>query len=130
MNTTNETPNSNISVAQTYYQAMLTKDFTALAACLHPDVHIISPLDKVSGKEAVLEAARNLTKLLIDIEFRANFSADKQIMMAYDFVFPEPIGKLRAAVLMDFEHHQISKIELFYDGSPFAALKDQIFSQN
>ena len=40
-------------------------------------------------------------------------------MFAYDFMFPEPIGKLRAAVLMEFKDQLISKIELFYDGRPF-----------
>jgi hypothetical protein len=32
---------------------------------------------------------------------------------------PDPIGKLRAAVLMEFTDQLISKIELFYDGRPF-----------
>ena len=49
--------------------------------------------------------------------------------MAYDFIFPEPIGKLRASVLMDFKDQLINKIELFYDGRPFETEKDKIFTQ-
>jgi hypothetical protein len=49
-------------------------------------------------------------------------------MLAYDFMFPDPIGELRAAVLMSFTDHLISKIELFYDGRPFEEKKNEIFS--
>lgn len=49
-------------------------------------------------------------------------------MLASDFMFHEPIGKLRAAVLMEFTNQLISKIELFYDGRPFEEKKSEIFS--
>jgi hypothetical protein len=41
---------------------------------------------------------------------------------------PEPIGKFRAAALMDFENDKITKIELFYDARAFEVKKDDIFS--
>jgi len=82
----------------------------------------------LSGKVAIAEAAKNLSLILNDIEIRAKFSYDNQIMLAYDFIFPKPIGKLRAAVLMEFKDQLISKIELFYDGRPFEEKKDEIFS--
>ncbi len=72
---------------------------------------------------------KKLSDLLGNIEIRAKFSSDNQIMLAYDFTFPKPIGKLRAAVLMKFQDKLISKIELFYDGRPFEEKKDEIFSR-
>jgi hypothetical protein len=36
---------------------------------------------------------------------------------------PEPIGKFRAAALMDFENDKITKIELFYDARAFEVKK-------
>ncbi len=50
-------------------------------------------------------------------------------MFEYDLMFPDPIVKLRAAVLMEFMDQLISKIELFYDGRPFEKKKSEIFSQ-
>jgi len=48
-------------------------------------------------------------------------------VFAYDVVVPAPIGKFRAAVLMEFKGRRISKIELFYDASPFQEKKSEIF---
>lgn len=128
MNTTANNNDSNLAIAERYYREMLAKNFDAMAKSLHPNVHFIGPLAEMTGKDAVVEAAKNLSGLLEDIEIRAKFSSGNQIMFAYDFMFPKPIGKLRASVLMDFEDELISKIELFYDGKPFEEKKDEIFS--
>ncbi len=50
-------------------------------------------------------------------------------MFAYDIIVPAPIGKFRAAAFMEFTDRLISKIELFYDASPFEEKKSEIFSQ-
>lgn len=129
MNTTVTETDSNLAIAETYYHEMLAKNFDLMGKCLHSDVHFIGPLAELSGKNAVVEAARKLSGLLDDIEIRARFSTGDQIMLAYDFKFHMPVGKLRAAVLMTFQNKLISRIELFYDGRPFAEKKDEIFSQ-
>jgi hypothetical protein len=116
-------------VVETYYRLMLEKDFDAMGQYLHPNVHFIGPLAEMVGKEAVVDAAKKLSELLDTIEIRAKFSSDNQVMLAYDFMFPEPIGKLRAAVLMELQQKLITKIELFYDGRPFEDKKDEIFTQ-
>lgn len=128
MNTTDYENNSNLAIAETYYHQMLRKNFVAMEECLHPDVHFIGPLAEMSGKAAVVSAAKNLSQILVNIEIRAKFTSNNQIMFAYDFMFPEPIGKLRAAVLMEFKNRLISKIELFYDGRPFEEKKSEVFS--
>ncbi len=119
MNTTTYETDSNLIIAETYYHSMLEKNFDAMEKCLQPNVHFISPLAEMSGKDAVVEAAEKLSDRLEGIEIRAKFSSGNQIMLAYDFMFPKPIGKLRAAVLMEFQNKLISKIELFFDGEPF-----------
>ena len=129
MNTIYDENHKHLSIAENYYHAMLQKDFDTMASCLHPDVHFIGPLAEMRGKEAVVSAAKNLSQILNNIQIRSRFAADHQIMFAYDFMFPEPIGKLRSAVLMEFTNQLISKIELFYDGRPFEEKKSEIFSQ-
>ncbi len=128
MNTINYEDDSNLIVATNYYHEMLQKNFDSMASYLHPDVLFIGPLAEISGKTAVVSAAKNLSQVLEDVKIRAKFASGNQIMFAYDFMFPEPIGKLRAAVLMEFTNNLISKIELFYDGRPFEEKKDEIFS--
>ena len=129
MNTTNSECDNNLKSAENYYNAMLAKDFEKMASYLHNDVHFIGPLAEMHGKDAVVTAAKNFGGILQDIQIRSRFADGDQIMFAYDMVVPAPIGKFRAAVLMEFTDRLISKIELFYDASPFEEKKSEIFSQ-
>ncbi len=129
MNTTNSESDNNLKVAENYYNSMLAKDFDKMAGYLHNDVHFIGPLAEMHGKDAVVTAAKNFGGILQDIQIRSRFADGDQIMFAYDMVVPAPIGKFRAAVLMEFTDRLISKIELFYDASPFEEKKSEIFSQ-
>ena len=122
MNTTD-----NLNLAENYYNAMLAKDFDKMANYLHNNVQFIGPLAEMQGKDAVVTAAKNFAGILQDIQIRSRFASHDQIMFAYDMVVPAPIGKFRAAVLMEFTEQQISKIELFYDASPFQEKKSEIF---
>ena len=129
MNTTNSESDNNLKSAENYYKAMLAKDFDKMAGYLHNNMHFIGPLAEMHGKDAVVTAAKNFAGILQDIQIRSRFSSDNQIMFAYDMIVPAPIGKFRAAVLMEFTDRLISKIELFYDARPFEAKKSEIFSQ-
>jgi len=122
MNTTD-----NLTIAESYYNAMLAKDFDKMASYLHDNVHFIGPLAEMHGKNAVVTAAKNFGGILQDIQIRSRFADGDQIMFAYDMVVPAPIGEFRAAVLMEFTDGFISKIELFYDASPFQEKKSEIF---
>jgi hypothetical protein len=122
MNTTD-----NLNLAENYYNAMLAKDFDKMASYLHDNVHFIGPLAEMHSKEPIVTAAKNFGGILQDIQIKSRFASHDQIMFAYDMVVPAPIGKFRAAVLMEFKNKLISKIELFYDASPFQEKKSEIF---
>ena len=108
---------------------MLAKDFDKMTSYLHDTVHFIGPLAELHGKDAVVSVAKNFGGILQDIQIRWRFSSGNQIMFAYDMSVTAPIGTFREAVLMEFTAQLISKIELFYDASPFEAKKSEIFSQ-
>ncbi len=119
MNTNFEQTQKNIDAAINYYRCMLAKDFEGMEAYLHPEVALTSPLSTISGKEVVVEAAQSLTDILKDIVFRSKLGANNQVMLAYNFILTEPIGMLRAAVLIHFKDELIYSIELFFDSKPF-----------
>ena len=127
MNTSVFGSNDNLGIAERYYNAMLAKDFDTMTSYLHDDVHFIGPLAELHGKNAVATAGKNFGGILQDIHIRSRFTSGHQIMFAYDMLLPAPIGKLRAAVMMEFTHELISKIELFYDASLFQEKKSEIF---
>lgn len=110
---------NNLILAEAYYDHMLKKNFDDMEKCLHPDIQFTGPLSEMSGRTAVVEAAKGLSAILENIEIRAKFCSENQVMLAYDFKFLEPICLLRAAVLMEFKDLLISKIELFFDSKPF-----------
>lgn len=127
MNTTVFDSHSNLVIAESYYNAMLAKDFDKMASYLHDNVHFLGPLGEMQGKDAVLSAAKNIGGILQEIQIRSRFAAGDEIMFAYDMIIPAPIGKFRASVLMGFTERSISKIELFYDPRPFLEMKSEIF---
>lgn len=129
MNTTlNTIAQANLEAALSYYDAMLSGNFDTMASYLGDEICLISPLAEINGKEEVLTAAKNFGGMLKEIHIRSKFSDNNQVMLAYDMIVPEPIGKFRAAALMDFENNKITKIELFYDARAFEMKKDDIFS--
>lgn len=120
MNTSVFESNDNLDIAESYYNAMVAKDFDKMAGYLHDNAHFTSPLAEMHGKDQIVAAAKNFGGILQGIQIRSRFASGNQIMLAYDMVVPAPIGKFRAAVLMEFTESLISKIELFYDTEPFS----------
>ncbi len=108
-----------LNAAENYYKAMHNKDLASMASHLHPHVQFVGPLADMSGKDAVLAAAKNFLPFLNSLTIRAKFASGNRAMLAYDMECPEPIGSFRSATLFTFEDGLISRLELFYDGRPF-----------
>ncbi len=120
---------SNLPTAIAYYEAINANDVDAAAKYLHPDIKLISPLSIVNGKTDAVEALGGFIKLCNKVVIRARFSENNQVMLAADIHFPDPIGILRAAMLLQLEDGLIYQNEMFYDGNQIMAQKSQIFSK-
>lgn len=119
MNTTRSLMSRPLKVVEDYYRHMLLGEFDAMAACLHPEVVFASPLARMSGRIAVAEAARSLRESLVGIDFRAKFESEDGVMLAYDFEFKAPRGRLPSAGWMTVKDGCIASIELYFDASGF-----------
>jgi ketosteroid isomerase-like protein len=108
-----------VASAVAYYKAMADKDLAGMARHLHPDVRLISPMEELIGKEAVLAAVKPLLNLVKSIRVHAKCGSQGQAMLTYDMEFAEPIGAVRTAVLMTFKDGLIARSELFFDARPF-----------
>jgi len=106
---------NNVEIAEAYYTAMAEKNLEGLEKYLHPDVQLITPFALVNGKTAVLDAVERLLAFFNTLTIRAKCGSGDEVMLAYDLDFPEPIGKIRTAVLMTFHDGLIIKYELFFD---------------
>ena len=110
---------NNAASAEAYYKAMNDKDLSGMARHLHADVRLVTPMEDLTGRDAVLEAAKKLLGFIQRIEVRSRFESETQAMLAYDMHFAAPTGRCRAAALMAFKDGLIVRNELFFDASPF-----------
>jgi hypothetical protein len=110
---------SSVGPAVAYYEAMNDKNISEMGRHLHPDIHLISPMENITGKQAVLDAAQRLLPMIKSVNMRARFGSGEQAMLAYDMVFAEPAGMCRTAALMTIKNGQIVRNELFFDARPF-----------
>ncbi len=120
--------NNNLSTVLAYYEAINQKQPDLAAEKLAENVSILSPLDEKHGKTEVVNALKGFCSAVESVSIRAEFSKDNQVMLAYDILFPKPIGNLRAAGLITLDQNLITNIELFYDGRIVQTKKDEIFS--
>ncbi len=116
-------------IAESYYTALSNKHISDIGQYLNSDITLVSPLAEVIGKEAVVESIKNFVRAFNSLTIRAKFGSGNQAMLALDIDLPLPIGTLSGASLLTCNNGLISKIELFYDGRPFEAKPNEIFSQ-
>jgi len=76
-------------------------------------------MEDLTGKDAVVAAAKKLLNFIQSIEVQAKFESETQAMLAYNMHFAEPIGACRAAALITFKDGLIVRNELYFDASPF-----------
>jgi SnoaL-like domain len=110
---------STVASGEAYYKAMNDKDLPAMARRLHPDVRLVTPMEDLSGKDSVLEAAKKLLGFIQGVEVQARFNSGNQAMLVYNMHFAGPAGLCRTAALMTFQDGLIVRNELFFDASPF-----------
>lgn len=117
-----------VTVAEAYYQAMNEKNFSKLEKFLHPEIHFLTPLGEVKGKEPFLQSIKNFCKEIHGVTVRAAFGGKDQAMIAYNAHFPDPIGTFPAAALMTVKEGLITRLELFYDGRPVEKKQKAVFN--
>lgn len=106
-------------IAIAYYTAMKEKNIDEIAKYLHHDVQFTSPLAKKTGKDAVIEAVKGFMAFFKALAIRTAFNSSDQAMVVYDVVFPDPIGCVPSAALIDYDNGLITRIELFFDARSF-----------
>lgn len=120
--------NKTVARTREFYTLMSEKKITPLANYLHQDIHFITPLATLSGKEAYLQAARKFASAFNTVTIHTIFGSENQAVMIYDVELPAPIGKFRAAAILTFENSLIRELELIYDARLLEMKKEEIFS--
>ncbi len=120
--------NQSVTLAEAYYKAMHAKNIKEIQKYLHQEVEFIGPLDEIHGKDALIETIERLLPHFKSLTIRQTFGCEDQAMLAYYVDFPEPIGRCRAAALLNFKENLIIRLELFYDARAFERMQKDIFA--
>lgn len=120
--------NKTVSITREFYTLMSEKKITSLSKYLHQDIHFITPLATLNGKEAYIEAAKKFALAFKTLTIHTIFGSENEAVMIYDVELPAPIGKFRAAAILTFENFLIKELELIYDGRLVEKKKEEIFS--
>lgn len=119
---------NNLLIVLAYYEAINQKRPDLAAEKLSDNVKLITPLDEKHGKTEVTGAIKGFCSAMENVFIKAKFASDDQVMLAYNILFPQPIGNLPAAGLLTLDQGLITNIELYYDGSVLISKKNEIFS--
>ena len=91
----------NLKIVLAYYDAISNKCPQLAAEYLAEEVQLTTPLAAIAGKRTVVPALTGFSNAIEGIEIRAKFTKENQVMLAYNIIFPQPIGSLRAAGLFN-----------------------------
>ena len=113
-----------------YYQLVAEKNIEEVKKMLHPDVEFYGPLASLKGKDPVIEATTNFMEMFSTLTIHAKFGDKDQAMIVYAIDIPEMMENFPGASLLNFRDGLIIRIQLFYDGSHFTEVKEEIFSES
>ena len=101
---------NNLAIALAYYDAINQKKPNIAADKLTDNIQLISPLATKDGKADVVEALKRICSIVECVTITTKFSSEDQVMLAYDMLFPKPIGILRVVSLLSLEQGLTSGI--------------------
>jgi hypothetical protein len=121
--------NANIAIAEAYYTAMGSKDISSIEKYADENIQFIGPFAEFQGKQQYTEITKNFMAEIESLKIRTIVGSGDQATVIYDIYFPNPIGRIRGAALMDFNEGKVIKVELFYDTRPVERKAADIFSR-
>ena len=67
---------NNVAIAKAFYTAFGEKNIETMEKYVHPDYQLITPLAKLQGKEACLEAAKSFMPFFNRLTIRTTFGRE------------------------------------------------------
>lgn len=118
------------SRGEEYYRLVGAKDIEGIKKYLDPDVEFYGPLATLKGREAVLVANTHFMNSFNSLTVQAKFGQGDQAMVVYHVDIPGISKEFPGAAMLTFRDGLIVRIQLFYDGTPFAELAKKIFAKS
>jgi ketosteroid isomerase-like protein len=108
-------------VAEDFFGAWTSKDFTRARALLHDNLSFRGPIDTFDAADAYLQALQGLSQIVTGAEQRKVFVDGDDVCIVYD-LNTAPVPSAPTAEWYHVRDGRIASIEVFFDARPFAPL--------
>jgi SnoaL-like domain len=108
-------------VAEEFFDAWTSKDFTRARELLHDDLSFTGPIDTFSEADAYVQSLRGLSQIITGVDRRKVFVDGDDVCVIYD-LHTAPVPEARVAEWYTVRDVKIATVSVVFDARPFAPL--------
>jgi ketosteroid isomerase-like protein len=108
-------------VAEEFFDAWTSKDFTRARELVHDDLSFAGPIDSFSDADSYLQSVQGLSQIITGIEKRKVFVDGDDVCVIYD-MHTVPVPESRIAEWYTVRDGKIAAVSVVFDARPFAPL--------
>ena len=108
-------------VAEAFFDAWTSKDFTRARGLVHDDLSFEGPIDSFSDADSYLRSVQGLSQIITGIDRRKVFVDGDDVCVIYDLE-TGPVPNAPTAEWYRVKDGKIAEIRVYFDARPFAPL--------
>ena len=108
-------------VAEAFFDAWTSKDFTRARELVHDDLSFEGPIDSFSDADSYLRSVQGLSQIITGIDRRKVFVDGDDVCVIYD-MHTQPVPDAWIAEWYTVRDGKIRSISVVFDARPFAPL--------
>ena len=108
-------------VAEAFFDAWTSKDFTRARELVHDDLSFEGPIDGFSDADSYLRSVQGLSQIITGIDRRKVFVDGDDVCVIYD-MHTGPVPDARIAEWYTVRDGKIAAVSVVFDARPFAPL--------
>lgn len=105
------------SILKKYYEAVSNKNLDKALNCIDSNIHFISPMSEVKGKEDFSKAVEGYISMINTLSIRTICGNNEEAIILYNVTIKGKSEPLRTAAFARFSEGLIVHLELFFNAS-------------
>lgn len=117
---TNQSSGKALQIAETYVEAIASKNVDAIISVSADDVICTSPIGQITGTQKFREFHGGFARMLKKVTILGVYGDDEQAVVVYT-ADTHPVANAVVAELLEVKNGKIASTVVIYDAAPFAA---------
>ncbi|MGO4683986.1 nuclear transport factor 2 family protein [Hyphomicrobium sp. 2TAF46] len=117
---TNQSSGKALQIAETYVEAIASKNVDAIISVSADDVICTSPIGQITGTQKFREFHGGFARMLKKVTILGVYGDDEQAVVVYN-ADTHPVANAVVAELLKVKNCKIASTVVIYDAAPFAA---------